>query len=140
MKRVVAVFLAGVAVFAEAASYVSPECLAVTPDGQRAYVTSATGGRLLVMDLGRAKVVGEWLLKNETERPRGFWSSLFGGGATAGSADPSGVAVAPDGTVFVTGGGAEGFVQKFAADGTPAVQAAAGHTPLAPVEIGRAHV
>jgi len=133
MKRVVAGVLAGFAVYAEAASYVSPECLAVAPDGKRAYVTSATGGRLLVIDLGRAKIAGEWLLKNETERPRGFWSSLFGGGATAGSADPSGVAVAPDGTVFVTGGGAEGFVQKFAADGTPAVQAAAGHTPLAPV-------
>ena len=132
MKQVVAVMVIGAAVCAGAASYVSPECLAVAPDGKRAYVTSATGGRLLVLDLGSAKVTGEWLLKNETERPRGFWSSVFGGGA-ARSADPSGVAVAPDGTVFVTGGGAGGFVQKFMANGTPAVQVAAGHTPLAPV-------
>ena len=132
MKRVVAVMVIGAAVCVEAASYVSPECLAMTPDGKRAYVTSATGGRLLVLDLGNAKIAGEWLLKNETERPRGFWSSIFGGGE-ARSADPSGVAVAPDGTVFVTGGGAGGFVQKFTAGGTPAVQAAAGHTPLAPV-------
>ena len=36
MKRVVAVMVIGAAVCVEAASYVSPECLAMTPDGKRA--------------------------------------------------------------------------------------------------------
>jgi YVTN family beta-propeller protein len=125
--------LAGAAVCAEAAAYLSPEYVAVAPDGKTLYVTAATAGRVLIYDLGNSKVTGEWLLKNRTARPKGFLASLFGGAGAPAPADPSGLAVAADGAVFVTGGGADGFLQKLAADGTPVAQVAAGHTPVSPV-------
>lgn len=132
MKRVVLLVAIGMAVFSGANAYVSPECMALAPDGKTLYVTAATAGGVLRVDLERGKVSGTWLLKNNTVRSRGFFASLFGKPVEA-SSDPSGLAVATDGTLFVTGGKADGFLQKLAADGTPLQQAAAGHTPMAPV-------
>ena len=62
------------------ASYLSPEYLASAPDGKALYVTAATAGKLLIVDPATSKISGD--------------CSIKGG--------PSGVAVAPDGTVFVT--------------------------------------
>lgn len=96
---------------APAASYLSPECLAVAPDGKTMYVTAATAKKLFIFDSAGSKVTGEWSLQ----------------------VDPSGVAVAPDGTVYVTGGGVEGKLFKLGADGKRIAKVSTGHTPLAPV-------
>ena len=134
MKRVWMLGLAMSAVHATGATYLSPEYMALAPDGKTMYVTAATAGKLLVYDLEGGKIAGEWALKNDVKRSGGFFSSLFGGGADkAASSDPSGLAVAADGAVFVTGGGVNGFLQKLSADGTQVAQVAAGHTPMSPV-------
>jgi len=94
-----------------AASYLSPECLAVSPDGKTLYATAATSGKLLVVDPANSKVVDEWSLKS----------------------DPSGVAVAADGTVYVTGGDFDGRLYKLNAQGKLVGKVVTGHTPQAPV-------
>ncbi|MEI7901308.1 MAG: c-type cytochrome [bacterium] len=94
-----------------AANYLSPEYMAVAPGGQTMYVTEATAGKLLVFDIAGAKVAGEWDLKR----------------------NPSGVAVATNGTVFVTGGEEEGVLLKLGEGGKVLGKVATGHTPMAPV-------
>jgi DNA-binding beta-propeller fold protein YncE/mono/diheme cytochrome c family protein len=96
---------------ARAASYLSPECVAVAPDGKTLYVTAATSSKLLLVDAASGKPAGEWPLK----------------------VSPSGVAAAADGTVYVTGGGAEGMLYKFSAAGKALGRVEVGHTPLSPV-------
>jgi YVTN family beta-propeller protein len=96
---------------ARAASYLSPEYVAVAPGGNALYVTAATAGKLLVFDLAGAKVAAEWALKS----------------------DPSGVAVAADGTVYVTAGGVEGALLKLSAAGKVLAKVPTGHTPMSPV-------
>ena len=115
MKTVTGIVLvwivAGVALCAEAATYLSPEYVAVAPGGKTMYVTAATAGKLLVFDIAGGKVTAEWPLK----------------------CDPSGVAVAADGSVYVTGGGVGGVLLKLGADGKVSNKVETGHTPLAPV-------
>ena len=103
--------MAGVALCAEAATYLSPEYVAVAPGGKTMYVTAATAGKLLVFDIAGGKVTAERPLK----------------------CDPSGVAVAADGSVYVTGGGVDGVLLKLGADGKVSNKVETGHTPLAPV-------
>ena len=78
-----------------AASYLSPEYVAVAPDGKTIYVTAATAGKLLTFDGASAKPSGGWGLR----------------------CNPSGVAVAADGTVYVTGGGVDGLLLKLSPAG-----------------------
>jgi YVTN family beta-propeller protein len=94
-----------------AATYLSPEYVAVAADGKTLYVTAASAGKLLVFDVASAKVAGEWALK----------------------IDPSGVAVAADGTVYVTGGGVNGVLLKLGAGGKVLAKIETGHTPMSPV-------
>ncbi len=101
----------GLTLCAGAVSYLSPEYVAVAPGDKVLYVTAATSGKLLVFDLAGGKVSAEWPLK----------------------CDPSGVAVAADGTVYVTGGGVEGALLKLGADGKLLARVGTGHTPMAPV-------
>ena len=104
--------LAGIACGAQAsASYLSPEYLAVAPDGKTMYVTAATAGKLLIIDPATSKISGECSIKG----------------------NPSGVAVAPDGTVFVTGGGVDGKLFKVSAAGKVLDKVSTGHTSMAPV-------
>jgi YVTN family beta-propeller protein len=110
-RGVLGFVLAGCAGGACAASYLSPEYVAAAPDGKTLYVTAATAGKLLVFDVAGSKVTGEWALKTE----------------------PSGLAVAADGAVFVTGGGVEGMLLKLSAAGKVLAKVATGHTAMAPV-------
>ena len=115
MKAVKRVFLGGVvagfALCSGAVSYLSPECMAVAPDGKTMYVTAATAGKLLLFDAAGGNVAGEWSLP----------------------CNPSGVAVAADGTVYVTGGGGDGVLLKLGAKGNVLAKLGTGHTPMAPV-------
>lgn len=102
---------AGVAGTVCAASYLSPEYLAVAPGGKTIYVTAATAGKVLVLDVAGGQVTGEWKLKRE----------------------PAGVAVAADGTVYVAAGGVDGVLFKLGPDGKIVAKVETGHTPMAPV-------
>ena len=93
------------------AGYLSPEYLAVAPDGKTLYITAATSSKLLLFDVAGGKVAGEWMLPS----------------------DPSGVAVAADGSVYVSGGGANGALYKLSAAGKVLAKVETGHTPLSPV-------
>ncbi len=110
-SSVFGVVVAGLVCCASAVTYLSPEYMAVAPGGKTVYVTAATAGKVLVFDVAGAKVAGEWALK----------------------VDPSGVAVAADGTVYVTGGGVNGVLLKLGADGKVLAKVETGHTPMAPV-------
>ena len=101
----------GVACGAQAGSYLSPEYLAAAADGKSLYVTASTAGKLLVFDLAGSKVSAEWALKSA----------------------PNGVAVAPDGTVYVAAGGVDGTLIKLSAAGKVLGKAEVGHTPMSPV-------
>ena len=115
MKTVKSAFIgivaSGVVGSAWAAPYLSPEYVSVAPGGKTMYVTAATSGKVLALDVAAGKVAGEWALR----------------------LDPSGVAVAADGTVFVTGGGVDGQLLKVGPDGKVLAKAKTGHTPMAPV-------
>jgi YVTN family beta-propeller protein len=118
MRIWIGAVVTGWAVAAGAAEYLSPECVAVAPDGKTLYVTAATSGKLLVFDVAGCKVSGQWTLKT----------------------DPSGVAAAADGTVYVTGGGVGGKLYKVSADGKVLGEVVTGHTRANPGEgrrIGR---
>ena len=94
-----------------AQTYLSPEYLALSPDGKTIYVTQATAGKVAAFDPATGKVAAEWALKTT----------------------PSGVAVAADGTIYVTGGGVEGMLFKLDAKGKVLDKVSVGHTPMAPV-------
>jgi YVTN family beta-propeller protein len=94
-----------------AAAYVSPEYLAVSPDSKTLYVTAATAGKVVLVDTTRGTPTGQWPL----------------------AVEPSGIAVASDGAVFVTGRGAGGGLYKFDATGKLLAKARTGHTPVAPI-------
>ena len=110
-KLLLSGLFAGAVCAATAQTYLSPEYLAASPDGKTIYVTEATAGKVAAFDPATGKVSAEWALKS----------------------NPSGVAVAADGTVYVTGGGAEGALFKLDAKGKVLGKAAVGHTPMAPV-------
>jgi len=93
------------------AAYLSPEYMAVAPDGKTLYVTMATSNELLLYDTNNGKAIGRWTLP----------------------CDPSGVTVAADGTVYVTGGNAEGALYELDATGKILAKVETGHTPLSPV-------
>jgi YVTN family beta-propeller protein len=96
---------------AAAPTYLSPEYLALAPDGKTLYITQATAGKLASFDLAAGKVATEFALK----------------------ANPSGVAVAADGTLFVTAGEVDGTLVKLSAAGKELGKVTVGHTPMAPV-------
>jgi len=52
----------GVACGAQAAAYLSPEYLALAPDGKTVYVTAATASKLFLFDAAGSKMTGEWSL------------------------------------------------------------------------------
>lgn len=93
------------------AGYLSPEYLAVSRDGKIIYVTAATSNSLLRVDVAGGVPVDSWKLP----------------------CNPTGIAVATDGTVYVSGGGADGELYKLDATGRLLARVVAGHTPLAPV-------
>ncbi len=93
------------------AAYLSPEYLAVAPDGKTLYVTAATSNALLLYDTTNGKTIGRWQLP----------------------CHPGGVTVADDGTVYVTGGYAEGALYELDATGKVMARVETGHMPLAPV-------
>ncbi len=107
----VCVSLVVMAFYGHARSYLSPEYLAVAPDGKTLYVTAATAGKILLFDVIKRQVSAEWALKG----------------------NPSGVAVARDGTVFVTAGEVGGELLKFDPDGKVLAKVSVGHTPMSPV-------
>ncbi len=96
---------------AGAAAYLSPEHLALAPDGKTLYVTARTAGKVLLVDSADGKSRGGWDVRGE----------------------PSGVAVGADGSVYVTAGEAEGFLYKYSAAGKVLGKVATGHTPMGPV-------
>lgn len=110
LALIVAGWIGGIA----SAAYLSPECLAVAPDGKTLYATAATDGKLLVFDTAAGKLAAEWTLP----------------------CNPSGVAVAADGTLYVTGGEVDGALYKLDAAGKVVAKIATGHTPMAPVVAG----
>ena len=101
----------GCVLAAQAAEYLSPEYLAASPDGKLLYVTGATAKKVVLVQAENAQKCGEW----------------------ATQAQPSGIATAADGTVYITAGGPEGILLKFAPDGKKAGEVRVGHTPLSPV-------
>ena len=103
--------LSGAISASAAPAYLSPECLALSPDGKTLYVTQATAGKVAMFDPATGKVAAEWPLKTSV----------------------SGVTVAPDGTVFVTGGEVDGTLFKMDAKGKALGKVAVGHTPMAPI-------
>ncbi|MCL1921628.1 MAG: c-type cytochrome [Kiritimatiellaeota bacterium] len=103
--------LTGTLSAAPAQVYLSPEYLTLSPDGKTLYVTEATVGKVAALDVETKKVTAEWALK----------------------ANPSGMAVAADGTLYVTGGAHEGVLLKLDAKGKILGKVAVGHTPMAPV-------
>ena len=100
-----------IAVTGFAAEYLSPEYMKLSPDGKHLYITAATAGRILVVDTVSDKVVSSIIL----------------------SVNPSGIAVATDGTLFVSAGGYDGKLFKISAAGKETGVANIGHTPIAPV-------
>lgn len=113
MKRhsIIVILLMGLACQGMAKTYFSPEYIALAPDGKTIYVTAATAKQMLKMDSATDQVVETWSLK----------------------ANPSGIAVAADGSIYVTGGAEEGKLFKINAAGKTKDSVAVGHTPMAPV-------
>ena len=113
MKRhtIIVLVLMGLTCYGLAKTYISPEYVALAPDGKTIYVTAATSKKILKIDSATDQVVEEWTLK----------------------ANPSGIAVANDGTLYVTGGAEEGKLFKLNAAGKTKDSLAVGHTPMAPV-------
>ena len=103
--------LAGIACAATAQTYLSPEYLALSPDNKTLYITQATAGKLVAFDMATRKNASEWALRM----------------------NPSGVAVAKDGTVYATAGVVDGTLFKLGDKGRVLGKVALGHTPMAPV-------
>ncbi len=110
-RRILGLIILGFVAGKCSAAYLSPEYLAVALNGKTLYVTAATSGKLLLFDVASNKLSAEWPLL----------------------CDPSGVAAAADGVVYVTGGGANGALYKLDAVGKVLAKIDTGHTPLWPV-------
>ncbi len=111
VQHTIAMMGIGLAVFCRANTYLSPEYVALTPDGKMLYVTAATAKKIVKIDSATDQVVAEWTLK----------------------ANPSGIAVATNGTLYITGGAEAGKLFKVNAAGKTTDSLEVGHTPLAPV-------
>jgi YVTN family beta-propeller protein len=113
MKRhnTLAILFMSLACHVMGATYFSPEYISLAPDNKTLYVTAATSKKLLKVDSATDQVVETWSLK----------------------ASPSGLAVAADGTIYVTGGAEAGKLFKVTAAGKIKDSLAVGHTPMAPV-------
>ncbi|MDD2599668.1 MAG: c-type cytochrome [Kiritimatiellae bacterium] len=94
-----------------AAEYLSPEYMALSRDGKNIYCTAATAKKILILDA----VSGE--MRSEIKL----------------AVNPSGVAVASDGTLYVCGGDFIGELFKVSAAGRVLGSVRVGHTPIAPV-------
>ena len=99
----------------DASNYVSPEFLAVSPDGASVYVTSATGAHVqnLALDGSATRF---WKVESTNGKP----------------VNPTGIAVAGS-FVYVTCGVEAGELHKYAQDGKPVRAVAVGHSPCSPV-------
>jgi len=97
--------------FSQAKSYLSPEYLAASPDGQSIYLTAATDKKILKLASESGEVLATWSLR----------------------ANPSGIAVGPEGLLYVTAGAEEGMLYKMTPAGKVKEKLAVGHTPLSPV-------
>ncbi|MDD4102273.1 MAG: hypothetical protein PHU80_06535 [Kiritimatiellae bacterium] len=111
VRTIASVSLMAAAFYGQARVYLSPEYMAVSPDCKTLYVTAATAGNLLLVDLEKRQVQTEWRLKS----------------------NPSGVATAGDGAIFVTAGAVGGELLKLDPGGKVLAKVAVGHTPLSPV-------
>ena len=111
LQTTIVMMLMGLTCLGMANTYSSPEYVALAPDGKTIYVTAATAKKILKIDSATDQVVEEWVLK----------------------ANPSGIAVATNGTLYVTGGDEQGKLFKVNAAGKTLESLAVGHTPLAPV-------
>ena len=104
---------------AAASVYVSPEFLAVSPDGATVYATCATSQRMAAL-APDGSAIRFWKVETtKTEKPV--------------PVNPTGVASASDGGVWVTCALQSGELQKYSADGTLQKSAAVGHSPCSPV-------
>ncbi len=101
---------AGFSICSNAAEYLSPEYLATSADGSKVIVTCATAKKLVTLNADNGEKIGEIALKFQ----------------------PSGIAVAKDGSIYVAGGGVEGQLIKLDPNGKPLKSAEVGHTPIAP--------
>ena len=104
---------------AEATGYVSPEFLAMSPDGKTVYVTCATDRRVMAVRLDGSSPLSWNVNTTKTAAPV--------------PVNPSGIATAAEGGVWVTCGVQGGELQLYAADGTLCKSASVGHSPCAPV-------
>lgn len=99
-------------------AYVSPEFLAVGADGV-VYASSATGQRILAVKLDGSQPRSWNVATTKTERQV--------------PVNPTGIAAASDGGVWVTCGVQGGELQKYGADGTLQKSVSVGHSPCSPV-------
>lgn len=111
VMRAVCLSVAVAAFCVRARSYLSPEYLAAAPDGKTLYATAATAGKILLFDTVQRRVSAEWKLPG----------------------NPTGLAVARDGTLFVTAGAVGGELLRLGQDGKIMAKVAVGHTPMSPV-------
>ena len=122
MKKIVALssmFMAAMSCMAASPAYTSPEFVAAAPDGMSVYVTSATNAKVLRVKLEDGSM--------------SEWEVVLAKAAKKEPANPTGVAVAPDGSVYVTAGVQHGELQKFDSTGKLIAAASVGHSPRAPV-------
>jgi YVTN family beta-propeller protein len=110
-RKLIVFCLFGLASSLQAKSYLSPEYLASSPDGQAIYLTAATDKKLLKIAPESGQIVETLSLR----------------------ANPSGIAVAPDGLLYVTAGAEEGMLYKMTPAGKIKEKLEVGHTPLSPV-------
>lgn len=107
----------GVEASAPKSDYISPEYIAVSADRMSVFVTGGTSARIINASLDGA-AVRQWKVESKSAKV---------------SVNPTGIAVAKDGSVFVTAGVQAGELQKFKNDGTFVGAAAVGHSPCSPV-------
>ena len=115
MKKIAALssmFMAAMSCAAAPSAYTSPEFVSAAPDGKSVYVTAATGAKLLRVQIADG-AMSEWKIVS----------------AKAAPINPTGVAVAPDGAVYVTAGVQDGELQKFDSTGRLLATASVGHSP-----------
>ena len=113
MKKlmVIGAFTLGLMTIVQASTYLSPEYLAASKDGQTLYVTGATSQQLVLARAADARKIGAWKLPVQ----------------------PTGVATAKDGSVYVTGGSSDGILVRYSADGKKTGEVKVGHTPMSPL-------